>query len=335
MFRFLIKFLAVFFIVVSLFVCFNSQRTFEAKFKHIDGLPKGAPVTVLGVKIGEVIRTTPTKDGILVKVRLTNKSASTPQAGSQLTITSFRPNQGRALEIIPPNIELQENTAWVIQEPITTESWMYASLELLEGLKNFSKALIKHVTPENFKEARLVCTETSKSLNSILKSLQNYEDTLSSAKEKFSAKTREVNQLLFRIKAPIDSLNEIISDKNITTGFKNDLLEFSDNITLISQNIINPEFIQNIFDKRNEILSYLNQINASLIANDEKITNSQLKQKIKQFNMHILNLNEFYENVQEEDIKKMKESISKARKIITDLEHKTAKFQMTIQPIQN
>ena len=71
----------IFVIGVSTYTYYNSQRTFEAKFKNIDGLPKGAKVTFLGVKIGEVIRTRPDHDGVIVTVRITNKKVPNPKAG--------------------------------------------------------------------------------------------------------------------------------------------------------------------------------------------------------------------------------------------------------------
>ena len=188
----LILFLVFAFVIgVSAYVYHNSQRTFEAKFKNIDGLPKGAAVTALGVKVGEVIKTRATHEGVIVTIKITNKSVPVPMAGSQLTITSFRPAQGRVLEIVPQESKLNETKAWIIQEPITTESWLHASLDLAERLKSFSETIIKHVTPENFEAARTTFSRASQSLTQTTGHLIEYESNLINLKNKISNKSSD------------------------------------------------------------------------------------------------------------------------------------------------
>ena len=58
-----------------------------------------------------------------------------------------------------------ENKAWIIKEPITTESWFYASLDILDGIKQFSESAIKVVTPENFNKARTTISMISGSVS--------------------------------------------------------------------------------------------------------------------------------------------------------------------------
>lgn len=318
MIRLIIYFLIITIISVGVYAYCSSQRTFEAKFKNIDGLPKGAPVTALGVKIGEVVRTKPTKDGIIVTVKITNKSVSNPQAGSQLTITSFSPNQGRVLEIIPPNSEVNDTTAFIVQEPITTESWLHASLNLLEGLKSFSQFAVQYVTPENFEKLRSAFSEASESLRLTVNNLLQYEATLASVKQGFVRKSDEANKLLKRLQKPINSLNEIVNDKNLPRSLKNDLAGFSKNLNSISVNIADPNFINNINNFKVGILDHLNQVSASLIAEDQNIKDPELQQKLKTFNEHLVNLNTFYNSLNEKDVKKItKAGVKKARETVT------------------
>ena len=321
--RFFLLLVIAFLVGTSIYVHENSERTFQAKFKNIDGLPQGAKVTALGVKVGEVIKTKPSHDGIIVTVRITHKSFPIPEAGSQLTITSFRPNQGRVLEIVSPSSKLSETKAWIIQEPITTDSWLHASLDLLDGLKNFSQTIIKYVTPANFEKVRSAFIEASESLNQTANNLRKYEESLANAKEKFSSSTHEANLLLLELTRPISSLNKIITDKDITTSLKTELPDLTKNLTLISQNISKPEFTQNITNFKTKVLDSLNQINASLVSYDQMITNPELKKKIKNFNGHVSNLNTFYDNLNKQDLRKLKVAASKAREITSELEETT------------
>lgn len=331
MIKFILTLLVILFIGVSCYVYYNSQRTFEAKFKNIDGLPKGASVTALGVKIGEVIRTRPTNDGIIVTVRITNKSASKPQGGSELSITSFRPGHGRVLEVIPPSVELPETEAWIVEEPITTENWLNASLELLEGLKNFSSAIIKYVTPENFELARSAFSEASDVLKQTVIRLWEHESNLINLKKDFSAKAEETNQLLLEVQKPISALNEIINDKKITTAFKSELSGFSNNLAAISKNITSNEFLTNLSLFKSKILDNLNEINASLTSLDKSVTDSEIKQKLKSFNLHLTNLNAFYDRLKNQDVQKIKLSLKKAREATVDWEKETSKIEKQLE----
>lgn len=313
MFRLLITLAFIIFIVVGVYTYYVSERIFEAKFKNIDGLPSGAEVTALGVKVGKVIKAKPTHDGVIVKVKIKTKDFH-PAPGSQLTITSFRPNQGRIIEIIPPNEMLSENKAWIIQEPITTESWLYASLELLDKLKAFSQTVITQVTPENFQKAREAFSNASESLSQTAANIQGYNENLLEIKNSIALKTSEANALFIRLQKPISSLNKIINDKNLTTNFKNELDGFSENLSIISQNITNPEFLTDINSFKTNILDHLNQINSSLVSYNQKVKDPAFSQKIKTFNENLVNLNQFYENLNKKDIKKIaKESVKKAK----------------------
>lgn len=325
MIRLFTFFVLIIFAAVSSYSYLNSQRTFEAKFKNIDGLPKKASVTALGVKIGEVVRTKPVHDGIIVTVRITNKSFPRPEPGSQLTITSFRPNQGRVLEIIPPKMEIEETKAWIVQEPITTESWLHASLELLEGLKYFSEVAIKYVTKENFDLARGAFTEASSSLNQVVGKLKEHEVNLALVKEKFSSKTDEANALLLRLQKPINSLNKIINDKQLTTNFKSELNKFSDDLMSISENITSETFTTNLTYFKTMILDYLNNVNNSLIVLDQMVRDPVLKQKFMDFNEHLASLNALYDELSKQDISKLKVAARKAKDVTTSLAEKTSK----------
>ena len=188
MIRLAIFLLGIFVLAVGIYIYFNPEETFEAKFKNIDGLPPGAPVTALGVKIGEVVRTKLISDGVLVTVRIADKSIPKPPPGSLLAITSFRPNQGRVLEIIPPDEKLDENKAYIVQEPITSESWLHASLELLDRLKEVSALIMKYATPENFDKVRMAFSRASESLNETANNLLSHESDLINIKQKLTKK---------------------------------------------------------------------------------------------------------------------------------------------------
>lgn len=327
MIRFLFYLIIIVFIAVGFYTYKNTERTFEAKFKNIDGLPIGARVTALGVEVGKVIRTKPAKDGIIVTVRITNKNISQPPPGSQLTITSFNPNQGKVLEIIPPHSLPNGNKSWIVQEPITTESWLYASIELLDNLKSFSNTLIKYVTPENFEKVRTAFSKASASLSQTANELRSHEQALVNLRDRVESKTSETNLLILKLAKPISSLNKIINDKDLTTYLKNDLGDFSLSLTSVSEGIRNKDLLTSFGTFKATILDNLNKINTSLIAADEKITDPTLSQNIKSFNEHITNLNKFYEKINKQDVKKItKGFVKKAREITTELEEKTSKY---------
>ena len=317
----------IFILVVGSYIYFNPEKTFEAKFKNIDGLPSGAPVTALGVKIGEVIRTKSTADGVLVTIRITNKSVPQPPAGSQLAITSFRPNQGRVLEIIPPDENLDKNKAYIIQEPITNESWLYASLDLLDRLKNFSGLVVKYVTPENFEKARMAFSRASESLNETENNLFEHEADLISMKQKLTKRTTEANALLLKAQKSIATLNKVINDKNITASFKGDFKEISGNLTEISKNVSNPKVSDNLQSFKTNILNHLNEVNASLISASDSLKDPESVKSLMDFNTHIERLNAFYDELNKKDLKKIsKDSAKKAREFTVMLAEKTSNF---------
>ena len=323
MIRFLFTFILLLSVSVGFFAYRNSQNTFEATFKNIDGLPKGARVTALGVKIGEVIRTKPVHDGIIVTVKITNKNVPKPPSGSQLTITSFRPNEGRVLEIIPPDTELSETKAWLTQEPITTESWLHAGLDLLEGLKSFSEIVIKYVTPENFEKARDAFAQASDNLNQTVFKLYDYEATLIDLKDKITYKTNQTNALLVQLQKPIISLNKIISDKKTTESFKSELTKLSDDLASISGSITSQKFTSDVVLFKTMVLDHLNNVNATLTALDKDVEDSQTKEKIKEFNQNLTELNSFYEKIKTEDVQKLKVAARKVRDLTTSAAEET------------
>jgi len=325
MIRLAIFLLGIFILLLGVYIYFNPEETFEAKFKNIDGLPSGAPVTALGVKIGEVIKTKSAHDGITVTVRITNKSFPKPLPGSELTITSFRPNQGRVLEIIPPSKNLEGNKDLIIHEPITNESWLHASLDLLDNLKEVSGQIIKYVTPENFEKARTAFSRASESLNQTANNLLGHESDLINMKQKLAKKTSDANELLVRLRKPIASLSKVINNKNITTSFKGDFMEFSDNLTKISQNISKPEVINDVKAFKTDILNHLNEVNDSLTSASDDLVNSDLSKNLMDFNTHVEKLNAFYDEVNKKDLEKtVKDSARKAREITTMLTEKTS-----------
>lgn len=325
MIRLAIFLLGIFILSIGVYVYFNPEETFQAKFKNIDGLPQGAPVTALGVKIGEVIRTKSVPDGILVTVRLTDKSAVKPPPGSLLSITSFRPNHGRVLEVISPSQDIDSDKAYIIQEPITSETWLHASVELFDGLKFFSSQIIKHVTPENFEKARIILSRTSESLNETANTLLQHESSLIGMKEKLTKRTSEANELLVKAKQPIASLNKIISDKKNISSVKADLNELSRNLAEISNNLSNPETVQDLKSFKTKILDHLNDVNISLTNAGIDIDESELSSNLMDFNDNLVKLNEFYDAANKKNIKKqVMDSTRKAKEVTSMLAKITA-----------
>ncbi len=336
MFRSILILLLIFIASASYVIYKNSEKTFEAQFKNIDGLPNGAKVTALGVTIGKVIRTKPIEDGVVVTVKITNKSFSYPEPGSQLTITSFRPNQGRVLEVIPPDKKLAESKAWIVREPITTESWLHASLELGNNLKDSSEKIIKELNPENIEKAKTAFIEASRTLRQLANHLHENEEHLNMLQERFSQGGGEAAALLLRLHKPIDSLSQIVSNDELIMSFGVKAGDFVQNLDEISNNINKPEFVTNIGLFKTKILDHLNTVNSSLIVESRDLNNSELKQKIKIFSSHVDNLNTFYENLSKKDIRKsVIDSAKKARTVTTELEQKTEDYWKLLNTKQN
>lgn len=308
---------------VCIFVIYNSQRTFEAKFKNIDGLPIGAQVTALGVRVGEVVRTKTTDDGVIVTVRITNSKFGRPEPGSLLTITSFRPNQGRVLEIIPAGEKLDDSKSWIIQEPVTNESWLSASIELLDGLKHFSETVVKHITPENTKKTREAVSKASESLNETATFLVENGRRLTELRDKITSKANETNALLVRLQKPLKLLNEVINDKELSTLLKGDLRDFSQNLTSISDNITSEKFLNDVTLFKTNILDRLNSLSTTLSRLDVGVKDPLLKQNIKDYTKSLENLNALYEMIKPEDIQELRQVAKSAREVTTELSEKT------------
>lgn len=305
-------------IATGIFVYRNSQRTFEAKFKNIDGLPIGAPVTALGVKVGEVIRTRPLDDGVSVTIKITNMAIPKPPPGSLLTITSLKPAQARTLEIIPPDFEATETKAWLVREPITTESWLHASLELLDGLKRFSEATLKVFTPENLKKARTSISAASDTLSDTAENMRKYEEELASITKRLSLKADEANRLVNNLQHSLASLNTIMENKDIAKNLKDNLETFSANVAEISMTVSKPDFISSVSDVKTMIIDQLNQANSVLADARKNIKDPALLENIKNFNSYVTRLNEFYKELDGKEAGKfMRDKVSKGKELAT------------------
>ena len=328
MLRFILFIFGIALLCLGISVFSSAEKTFEAKFKNIDGLPKGAPVTALGVKIGEVVKTRTIKDGIIVNVKITNTTFPKPEAGSQLAITSFRPNQGRVIEIISPDKIADENKAWIIKEPITTESWFYASLDILDGIKQFSESAIKVVTPENFNKARTTISMISGSVQETANRFAEHEGDLISLKRKLEVKASEANTLLVRLKEPINKLNELIYIDGNVGETKKDLRDFTGLVASISTNVSDNDFVTMIKSFKMNILNHLNEVNDSLIEQDTDVIKSTLPKKLQAVNKNLESLNNKVGSINSKDLKpKTLKSLEKAKSIISDLEEKTSKMK--------
>ncbi|MBI1858590.1 MAG: hypothetical protein HYR97_05710 [Candidatus Melainabacteria bacterium] len=314
-------------IIITCYAFKRSEKTFEATFRNIDGLPIGAPVSALGTKIGEILKTTPIDEGVKVTVRITNKKIPPPPPGSLLTITSYKPGQARVLEIIPPSPDLGDSKAWLMREPITTESWLTASMELWNGLKNFSEITLKYLTHENVTKVRTTIEGFADTLNTTAEKIRGYEKEFERVTERLSLKANEANELVTNLRQSLDSLNAVLVDKQIAAYLKDHIGEFSKNITEIKDTVSNPMFITKVSDVKSQILDQLNQTNAILIDAKENIKNQELIQNINRFNENVTNLNKFYDNLLQKDVKKIAaHGITKAKEVTEKASQETGKL---------
>jgi len=295
---------------LTTYVIYSSQRTFQATFKNVDGLPKGAPVTALGVRVGEVIRTKPFKNGILVTIRITKKSFKTPEPGSQLTITSFRPGQGRVIEVIPPKEKIDERNAWVIQEPITNQSWLYASLDILDGIERFSRDVIVHVTPENFTKTRSALKIASTSLNQTASHLSNYQESLLILKDNLSEKADEGSRVVNKANITLSMLSKSLNIDS--TGVKNSFSEFTDDLSNVSVSVGNSTLPGKLKFFKSSIQDYLTDVNSSLIQDGKNIDNPLYKEKYFEFKSGIQKLNTLIAKHDVSKVLSFKEKVHKA-----------------------
>ena len=328
MVRFFIFIFGLILLILGLYLFFNPEQNFEAKFKNVDGLPKGAPVTALGVKIGEVARTKALAEGIIVTVRLTNPSVAKPPPGSQITITSFRPGQGRVLEVIFPESVVNKDSGIIVEEPVTNESWLEASIELLDNLKDFSGFVVKKVTPENIQNIKGVLSKTSDSVTQTAARLEKHTEALGKLKKNIDANASEANKLLGKLSAPVSSLNSEINDKSKVTALKKDVNYFASKLSNISRKVSLPEFPANIRLIKNDVLNYLKEVNTSLTENSLELNNPELPAKINEFNKNLGNLNAIYEKVNTAELgKSIKEKAEKGKDFAVKIEEKTSKFK--------
>jgi archaellum component FlaC len=104
-------------------------------------------------------------------------------------------------------------------------------------------------------------------------------------------------------------------------------MEFSDNLTKISQNISKPEVINDIKAFKTDILNHLNEVNDSLTLVSNDLVNSDLSKNLMDFNTHVEKLNAFYDEVNKKDLEKpVKDLARKARETTTMLAEKTSNF---------
>ena len=120
-----------------------------------------------------------------------------------------------------------------------------------------------------------------------------------------------------RLYSPVKTLNQIISDKEFQNKVGAGINEFSGSISTISEKIASEQFHLDINSFKQDILDNLNKVNSSLIAIDNEISNPALRGKIRDFNEHIVNLNEFYGKLSSDDIKKIKDGVRKAKDLTT------------------
>ncbi len=119
----------------------REARTLILSFNNIDGLTKGAPVYVHGVRIGKVIQTFPmvNSNAVGIKILITNRKMPVPNYAEARIITSIETGGGKI-------IELQNMTRTIESErlnmhsvaPITAAYVSRLMLDIFQLTKDFA-----------------------------------------------------------------------------------------------------------------------------------------------------------------------------------------------------
>ena len=313
MMKFCITTFLVFFFAVTIYVFFDSKNTFTAKFANIDGLPLGAPVTALGVKIGKVVSTRAVSDGVLVKVKVTNKSVPKPPSGSKLSITSFAPAKGRTLEVVLPDA-VEESEAWIIQDPISTQTWLLAAIEILDNIKSVSLKTIEVVTPQNVHKVRSVIGDISDTLKDTGSNLRFHENRLSDLHRRFDNNADKTKELLTLFQGSINSLEKIFDNKEFTSKFKSEVEELEEDLAVVAKTVNNPEFKITTKKYRDNMIQSLDKIQLRIQAFRDRINDKELLEEFDKFNEYIVKLNSLCAELNKRDIhQEVGEGVHKGR----------------------
>jgi ABC-type transporter Mla subunit MlaD len=165
----------------------REARTLVLSFHNIDGLTKGAPVFVHGVKVGKVIQLTPllNTNAISVKVLITDKNMPVPDYAEARIITSIETGGGKVIELqnLTRSIESKRLSMESVA-PITAAYMGRLMLDMFQMTKDFAiESMHAMNTPQadNFKtdlENQVKNAITSVEYGTVKKDVENEVLTL-------------------------------------------------------------------------------------------------------------------------------------------------------------
>ncbi len=127
----------------------REARTLILSFHNIDGLTKGAPVYVHGVKVGKVIQTFPmvNSNAVGIKILITDRKMPVPSYAEARIITSIETGGGKVVELqnMTRTIE-SERLSMSSVAPITAAYMSRLMLDIFQMTKDFAVAGISAVS---------------------------------------------------------------------------------------------------------------------------------------------------------------------------------------------
>ncbi len=191
----------------------REARTLTLSFMNIDGLSKGAPVYVHGVKVGKVIQMFPVlnSNAVAVKILITDKQMPVPSYAEARIITSIETGGGKVIELQNLTRTLENHRLSVNgMSPLNAAYLSRLMLDILQLTKDFAEQGLKALgsrQADSFKsdlENQVKNTITSIEYGTVKKDVQN-----------------EVRSLNKRIRnTELDPANEERFNKNVKNQFK-------------------------------------------------------------------------------------------------------------------
>ncbi len=135
----------------------REARTLALSFHNVDGLTKGAPVYVHGVRVGKVIHMTPTlnSNSVSVKVLITDRKLPIPSYAEARIITSIETGGGKVIELqnMTQTIESQRLSMQSVS-PLTAAYLGRLMLDTFQLTKDFAVETMQAMSSpqaDNFK----------------------------------------------------------------------------------------------------------------------------------------------------------------------------------------
>ncbi len=246
----------------------KKDRYFYAVFDNIQGLDKTAPVTVNGLKVGQVIRISfnPKNRKIIVLFAIENKNLKIP-TGSVAQIYSMDLLGTKGLRLLLANNDSFIKTGDTLQTSLQPEPYelLLSRIPQIDSLLSNTAQTI----------AKINSAITPQLINSIATSVENLRhitaviDTTIGKNSQLQQSIANLNYILLQLKAQTSSIQKIIQNtKNLTDSLQQLKLQASIN-------------------KLNSTLDNLNQILASLKSGQgtagQLLTNDTLYKRIDTF----------------------------------------------------